>query len=101
MVSASQLALAIGDRGAQRLLPLSAMLRYSLAFPDRAPSRFGAALRSGNVEKMRRDVEETTRHGLPVNLQDAVETGLAMVAALNKHDRGTRGHSERVRAFSE
>ena len=101
VVAASQLALAAGERVTRRLLPISTMLRYSLAFPDRAPSRFGAALRSGNVERMRRDVEETSTRGLPEDLQQALETALAMVAALNKHDRGTRGHSDRVRAFSE
>ena len=101
VVGASQAALVIGEKAARRLLPLSTMLRFSLAFPDQAPSRMGAALRSGNTERTRRDVLNATKNGLPADRQQALETALAMVAELNRHDRGTRGHSEKVRAISE
>src|SRR5262245_32995185 len=36
------------DRWSRRLLPLAAMLRLSLVFPDNAPSRFSLALRTGS-----------------------------------------------------
>src|SRR5476651_57719 len=36
------------DRLARRLLPLAALLKLSLAFPDETPSRLKTALRSGS-----------------------------------------------------
>src|SRR5476649_740980 len=35
---------------ARRLLPLAALLKLSLAFPDETPSRLKTALRSGSVD---------------------------------------------------
>jgi putative nucleotidyltransferase with HDIG domain len=84
-----------------RLLPMSMLLRLSLAFPDQAPSRVSTALRSGNVEKLNREVQQAVEKGLPVEINEAIRTALAMVRELNSHDKGTRGHSERVRAYSE
>jgi hypothetical protein len=101
LIVVSQLVLRVVERLLRRLMPLPAMLRFTLAFPDEAPKRFATALRSGNVEKMRREMKETAENGLPENLSEAASTALRMVAQLNKHDRGTRGHSERVRAYSE
>lgn len=37
----------------RRLLPLASLLRLTLVFPDRAPSRFAMALRSGSVRHLR------------------------------------------------
>jgi hypothetical protein len=101
LLAASQLTLRLADRAALRLMPLSAMLRSSLVFPDQAPSRFAAALRAGNVAKMRKEAARATEQGLPADVSEAASTALALVSSLNRHDRGTRGHSERVRAFSE
>ncbi len=101
IVIVSQTAVRVTDRFARRLLPLSVMLRFSLAFPDHAPSRFATALRAGNVERLRRETAETVAHGLPLDMANAISAALAMIASLHRHDRGTRGHSERVRAFSE
>jgi putative nucleotidyltransferase with HDIG domain len=98
---ASQLTLKGSERAVRRLLPLSALLRFSLVFPDQAPSRFALTLRSGSVEKLRRAAERAAADGLPSDLNAAARTALTMVAQLNRHDRGTRGHSERVRAYSE
>ena len=88
-----------------RLLPISMLLRMSLAFPDKAPSRVGTALRSGNVEKLRRSVQDeptdVAGEGSSTALDHAIVEALALVRALNVHDKGTRGHSERVRAYSE
>ena len=84
----------------RRLLPLAALLELSLTFPDHTPSRLGVALRAGNL---RRD----DRHRAALRVasgQDraaAVEAVLALAAALSQHDRATRGHSERVRAYTE
>jgi putative nucleotidyltransferase with HDIG domain len=84
-----------------KLLPMSMLLRLSLAFPDQAPSRVSTALRSGNVEKLNREVHDAVEKGLPVEINEAIRTALDMVRQLNTHDKGTRGHSERVRAYSE
>lgn len=56
-------ALIVGDRLARRLLPLAAFLELSLVFPDRAPSRFRVALRSGSTRQLGRRVEELRRAG--------------------------------------
>ncbi len=84
-----------------RLVPMSMLLRLSLAFPDQAPSRVSTALRSGNVEKLNREMHDAIEKGLPIEINEAIRTALSMVRQLNTHDKGTRGHSERVRAYSE
>lgn len=115
------------ERLARRLLPLAALLRLSLSFPDAAPSRFGVVLRNGNSRTLERSGtsrrEPTTRERgdrraaggerVPGVLSrrapaPAVHTTPAeataelarLVAALHNHDRRTRGHCERVRAYS-
>ena len=83
----------------QRLLPLALLLEMSLAFPERAPSRLRLARRAASNRDLedlvagRADAHETT--------QQAAERILALVTALGRHDRRTRGHSERVRAFTD
>ena len=101
LLAVSQAAVRLTDRAARRLVPLTTLLRFSLVFPDKAPSRFAVALRSGSVEKMRRDSDHAVLHGLPDAPSDALATALMMVTSLNHHDRRTRGHCDRVRAFSE
>jgi HD domain len=91
----------LADRYARRLVPLTALLRFSLAFPDNAPSRFAVALRAGNIERLRKKSTERPSIELPQEVDEAATTALAMVTMLNRHDRGTRGHSERVRAYAE
>ena len=88
-------------RAARLLLPLAALLRLSLVFPDRTPSRFRVALRTGGVGRLRRQVERIRAEGVGDDLNEAVETVLVLAAALNTHDPLTRGHSERVRALAE
>jgi hypothetical protein len=81
----------------RRLLPLGALLGLSLVFPDEAPSRFRLALSAGTVEtleqRLRRASEAPTA-------QESAEILLQLVAALDVHDPLTRGHAERVRAYS-
>jgi putative nucleotidyltransferase with HDIG domain len=94
-------ALRLGDRLARRLLPLAALLGLSLVFPDRAPSRFGMALRSGSSRQRQRRLDELL--ALEPSEAPSAAAGLALelVAGLTVHDRITRGHSERVRAYAE
>jgi hypothetical protein len=89
------------ERQARRLLPLAALLRLSMIFPDRAPSRFGVALRAGTVRTLEGRVEEMHRRGIDDEPSRAAERILELVGALAIHDRGTRGHAERVRAYAD
>jgi HD-GYP domain-containing protein (c-di-GMP phosphodiesterase class II) len=92
--------LRLGDRLARRLLPLAALLELALFFPDRAPSRFGVALRSGSGRQRQRRLDELGALG-PGDPSAAAALALELVAGLTVHDRTTRGHSERVRAYAE
>jgi hypothetical protein len=88
----------VSARGLQRLLPLAALLELSLAFPERAPSRLRLAQRAASSASMLGELlasppDETT--------QQAAERILTLVTALGRHDRGTRGHAERVRAYTD
>ncbi|MGH9283613.1 MAG: HD-GYP domain-containing protein, partial [Acidimicrobiales bacterium] len=100
VLAASLGALLVFDRAVRGLLPLAALLRLSLIFPDRAPSRLGVALRSGSTRRLQaREVEALQRGELEP--AQAAHTILALASNLNVHDRGTRGHSERVRAYAD
>jgi hypothetical protein len=84
----------------KRLLPLAALYSLSLIFPDDAPSRFGIALRSRTTRELRRALEQGDQALSTSTPRAAAEELLVLVAQLSKHDRLTRGHSERVRAYS-
>jgi putative nucleotidyltransferase with HDIG domain len=97
----SALAAMLTERLMRRLVPLAVLLKFTLIFPDRAPSRFRMARRVGSI----RNLEERVRRAKEVGIEDdparAAETILSLVAALSAHDRRTRGHSERVRTFTD
>lgn len=108
MVAATASLLVI-DRLARRLLPLATLLQMSLIFPDAAPSRFAIALRTGTTRQLERrladqaggsSAEPTVGDALRQTESEAATAMLELVAALSKHDRFTRGHSERVRAYA-
>lgn len=88
------------DRLARRFLPLAALFRLSLVFPDEAPSRFAIALRSNNTKKLEKRLAELETEGFTGTETEAAHLIVELAASLSKHDRLTRGHSERVRAFS-
>ena len=96
----SSIVLVVVDRAARRLLPLAALLRLSMVFPDHAPDRLKVARNSGT-----RDLERRLRHarheGLGDTPAEAAERILSLAAALSSHDRRTRGHSERVRMYTD
>ncbi|HEX7169176.1 MAG TPA: HD-GYP domain-containing protein, partial [Acidimicrobiales bacterium] len=89
------------DRLARRLLPLVVLLRLSLEFPDRAPSRFKVALRAGALRHLDRRLRAVAQTGVGGDPNDAAARMLELLAALTRYDRRTRGHSERVRAFTD
>lgn len=80
----------------RRLLPLAALMRLPLAFPSSVPSRFRVALRSGNPRHLERASDPSDD-----DASRAAMKMLELVAELTLHDRATRGHSERVRAYAE
>ena len=92
--------LVVVDRVFRKLLPLAALLKLSLVFPDEAPSRFKIALRSGSVEDLAGRIAATKSAAEAATPSEAAARLLELVAALNIHDRLTRGHCERVRAYS-
>jgi HD domain len=84
------------SRLTNRLMPLAMLLRMTMIFPDRAPSRIKVARRTTGI----RDIEARL-NSMRLAEQEAATTMLALVTALGRHDRHTRGHSERVRLFCD
>ena len=89
------------ERVMKRLLPLSGLLRLSMVFPDRAPSRFNVARRSASIRDLDARLADAKARGIADEPCLAAEEILALVSALSSHDRRTRGHSERVRVFTD
>ena len=83
-----------------RLLPLAALLKLSLVFPDAAPSRFKVALRSGSVEHLQERLTNAAERARTATPSEAATELLELVALLNIHDKLTRGHCDRVRAYA-
>ena len=100
LLIACLIAVSIVDRAARRLLPLAMLLKLTLIFPDRAPSRFAVARMASNPRTLRQ-LAQRAREGLEQDLARAAPSILALVTALSAHDRRTRGHSERVRVFTD
>ncbi len=96
----STIAMILVQAVTKRLLPLAALYSLSLIFPDDAPSRFGIALRSRTTRELRRALDQGDQALTAATPREAAEELLVLVARLSKHDRLTRGHSERVRAYS-
>ena len=94
MVAVSAAGALVVQRMTLHLAPLSTLFRLTLVFPDEAPSRFSVALRNGSARGLAKRVVETG------SAQASAEHLLGLVAELGRHDRMTRGHSERVRAYS-
>ena len=84
------------DRVARVFLPLAALLRLTMLFPDRAPSRLRLARRAGSSRQLAARLAERDRSASTV-----AEDVLALLTALGAHDKRTRGHSERVRMFCD
>lgn len=83
------------ERQTRRLLPLALLYKLTLLFPDEAPSRYRMARAAGNPQRLRELAAGTSPRSR------AATHVLAWVAHLSRHDRHTRGHSERVRVFTD
>ena len=84
----------------RRLLPLGALLELSLVFPDESPSRFRLALRTGTIESLEERLRVLRDANEAASAQEAAEILLQLAGALDVHDKITRGHAERVRAYA-
>ena len=93
--------LAVTDRVARRLLPLAVLLKMTLVFPDQAPKRMAVARKAGSTRDLARRVQEAKDNGMRDAPVIAAEKILVLAGALNVHDRRTRGHSERVRMYTD
>jgi len=89
------------ERLGRRVLPLAVLLQLSLNFPDQAPSRFAMARTAGNVRRLHERIDAAKARGVDDDPASAARQILELVAALSAHDRKTRGHSERVRAYAD
>lgn len=82
-----------------RLLPLVALMKLTLVFPDNAPSRAKATLRKSSSRTMLRNMEEARANGETEGAAGHGEYLAQLLTEVNEHDRLTRGHSERVRSL--
>jgi HD-GYP domain-containing protein (c-di-GMP phosphodiesterase class II) len=100
IAAASLVTLVACERAARRLLPLAALLNLSLIFPDKAPARFAVARRTGRP----RDLQESLHRAHETGHEDdarRMQSIIGLVLALSVHDKASRGHSERVRVFTD
>ena len=81
-----------------RLMPIGYLYQLGLTFPEHAPGRFSVALRRTRTRELARRVA----NGEPLGdtPQEAAEHMVALLGRLTTHDRLTRGHCERVAAYS-
>ncbi len=89
------------DRMLRRYLPLAALLHLDVAFPAVAPSRFRTALRAGSTKNLALRQDWLAGSVSDLAPEQAATALLELVGALSVHDGATRGHSERVRAYTE
>lgn len=97
----SWLVLWVSQRALHRLLPMAMLLELTLCFPDRAPSRLRLARRAASSRDLTALMHGPLRGGERETTQQAAERILSLVGALAQHDRRTRGHAERVRAYTD
>ncbi|MCU1432285.1 MAG: hypothetical protein JWP95_1390 [Actinotalea sp.] len=96
-VACATVVLLLLTRVTRRLLPLTTLLRLTLYFPDRAPSRLAVAMRHYSPSAL----HDRLRHVGPRHVDDDHATLLLqLVAAVDTHDPVTRRHCERVQAYS-
>ena len=89
------------ERLTRRALPLTVLLKMGMVFPGRAPRRLSVARRSWTTRDLSRRIDEARHQGITDEPTVAAEQIVALAATLSAHDRRTRGHAERVRAFTD
>jgi putative nucleotidyltransferase with HDIG domain len=105
VLAGSLAAMWLVDRATRRLAPLAALLDLAVLFPGRAPTRLKVARRVGDVRQLENVKQQAraidTNRRASDSIAVAAEQILALVGALRAHDRHTRGHSERVRVYTD
>src|SRR5438874_2519669 len=102
LAAVSAVVMILVDRLSRRLLPLAALYKLSLVFPDRSPRRLAVARKAGQLKDLHTQLDHGHRPGDGTETPaEAAERIVALVAALHAHDRRTRGHSERVRVLTD
>ena len=89
----------LAERLTRRLLPLATLLKLSMLFPDKAPSRFKVARKVAGTKALAAELERARQAGVHGDRQQAAETILSLVGMLGDYDSRTRGHSERTQLF--
>jgi putative nucleotidyltransferase with HDIG domain len=87
---------AVVERGARRFLPLVVLLKMSMLFPDRAPSRMRTARRARSTT-----VSSALTPRAGDDATSVADRIVALLAALASHDRRTRGHAHRVHVLAD
>ncbi|NUU19692.1 HD domain-containing protein [Cellulomonas humilata] len=98
-ISVATTVLVLATRLSRRFLPLTTLLRLTLYFPDRAPSRLAVAMSHYSPDALQARLAVFGRRGPRPEGEHAARI-LSLVAAISDHDQLTRGHSERVQAYS-
>jgi len=101
VIVSSTIMLIVADRGVRRLLPLAVLLRLDLGFPGRKPSRLSVGGAAANLRELEERVRIARTTGFEEDPDHAAEMILSLVAAVEAHDRATRGHAERVRVYTD
>jgi len=101
VIAASIVVLVVVDRVVRRLRPLAVLLRLDLGFPGRPPSRFSVARAASNLRELEERLRIARTTGFDEEPDDAAEMILSLVAAVEAHERATRGHAERVRFYTD
>jgi hypothetical protein len=83
-----------------RFSSLGVLYNLSLTFPDAAPSRLRAALGARRVEDLQRRMSGDGQNP-PLEPRLRAKRLADLVAAVARHENLTRGHSDRVRSYSE
>ena len=84
----------------ERTLPLATLLDLTLAFPDSVPSRFAILRRKVDRQQLESDLSRLRERSDPESGPRA-QLILEFAVALSIHDSRTRGHSERVRMYTD
>jgi len=87
------------SRLVRRVIPLTALLKLTLLFPEEAPSRFKVARMAGKMTSAKDSSARARNVGRDGKSSASADEVLGLITALSLHDRRTRGHSERVRVF--
>lgn len=84
----------------QRVLPLATLLDLTLVFPHTVPSRIAIYRRHVDRRRVEDDLRKLRERSDPESGARA-QLILELAVALSLHDSRTRGHSERVRVYTD